>query len=95
MSFWDALASKDYKWDDKLAALINRIPLAEVPLRIGKNRTFRGHKIGTEWRSSRNAWGRFGGGWDFKVGFQVGGSTTIFELGFLSLRWERPEKVTR
>lgn len=33
-----------------------------------------------EWRSSKNLWGRFGGGWNWKMGFQMGSSTIIFNL---------------
>ena len=29
------------------------------------------------WRSKKNLWGRFGGGWNWKLGFQAGGKTLI------------------
>lgn len=32
------------------------------------------------WRSAKNLWGRFGGGWNWKVGFQASGSTVIVFL---------------
>lgn len=32
--------------------------------------------------------GRFGGGWDWKVGFQAGGKTLILNLLIFSLRFE-------
>ena len=32
--------------------------------------------------------GRFGGGWNWKVGFQAGGRTLIFNLFIFSLRIE-------
>lgn len=32
------------------------------------------------WRSSKNLWGRFGGGWNWKLGVQIGGTTTIISL---------------
>jgi hypothetical protein len=32
------------------------------------------------WRRSANLWGRFGGGWNWKVGIQVGGRTAIVSL---------------
>lgn len=32
--------------------------------------------------------GRFGGGWDWEVGFQVGGRTILFNLLVFSLRIE-------
>jgi len=39
------------------------------------------------WRSSKNSWGRFGGGWNWKFGFQAGGKTLILELLVFSLRF--------
>lgn len=35
--------------------------------------------------------GRFGGGWDYKLGLQIGGRTLILDWGFGSFRfvWER------
>jgi hypothetical protein len=32
------------------------------------------------WRSTKNIWGRFGGGWNWKAGFSAGGSTVYFHL---------------
>lgn len=40
-------------------------------------------------RYKNNSWGRFGGGWNWKLGFQAGGSTIIFELLIASLRINR------
>lgn len=31
-------------------------------------------------RSKNNFWGRFGGGWNWKLGIQIGGSTIIMSL---------------
>lgn len=41
-------------------------------------------KIIFEWRNTEG-WGRFGGGWNFKFGFQLGGTTLIFNLLFCTL----------
>jgi hypothetical protein len=32
------------------------------------------------WRSKKNAWGRFGGGWNWKAGFSAGGNTIYLHL---------------
>lgn len=32
------------------------------------------------WRSRKNLWGRFGGGWNWKFGFQAGDNTVILSL---------------
>lgn len=37
-------------------------------------------------RSKTNSWGRFGGGWNWKLGFQAGGSTIIISLLIAELR---------
>jgi len=42
-----------------------------------------------ERRSKGNAMGRFGGGWNWNIGVQVGGATTIINLLVASLRIER------
>ena len=39
------------------------------------------------WRSKNNLWGRFGGGWNWELGFQAGGRTIIFNLLIFSLRF--------
>lgn len=40
-------------------------------------------------RSKSNSWGRFGGGWNWKLGFQAGGSTIIISLLIAELRINR------
>lgn len=48
-------------------------------------------KITFNWRSKKNFWGRFGGGWNWILGFEVGGNTIIFNLLICSVRldWKR------
>ena len=43
-------------------------------------------------RSKRSWMGRFGGGWDWKVGIQAGGRTVIISLLVCSLiiSWRKP-----
>lgn len=45
-----------------------------------------------EWRRVHKCWGRFGGGWNWKVGVQVGGRTILIELLVcsVSLSWVKP-----
>jgi len=43
------------------------------------------------WRSAKNFWGRFGGGWNWCLGFELGDWTLglnllVFRLGFSLLR---------
>jgi hypothetical protein len=46
-----------------------------------------------EHRSKDNLWGRFGGGWQWELGFQASSSTIIFNLLVSSLRvsWYHPK----
>lgn len=44
-------------------------------------------RIKYERRFKSNLWGRFGGGWDWKVGIQAGGTTVIINLLVASLRF--------
>lgn len=45
-----------------------------------------------EWRSSENLWGRFGGGWNWVLGIQVGTSSVIINLLVCSLRFNLKSK---
>lgn len=44
------------------------------------------------WRSKKNLWGRFGGGWNWNLGFEAGGSTVILNLLICSLRINKVKK---
>ena len=39
------------------------------------------------WRSKKNPMGRFGGGWNWQLGFEAGGSTIIVTLLVCSVRF--------
>jgi len=49
-------------------------------------------EITVEKRSKSRFWGRFGGGWNWKLGFMAGGSTVIFNLLILAIRVCRKRK---
>lgn len=49
-------------------------------------------RIKFEWRSKKNLWGRFGGGWNWELGFQASGKTVILNLLIASLRIEIKKK---
>ncbi len=40
-------------------------------------------------RSKSCLWGRFGGGWNWKVGIQAGGDSVIFEMLVATLRIDK------
>ena len=76
--------------DDKLRSFVQWLMITDrwVYLR---------HKIGRlaisfEWRKASNAWGRFGGGWQWKLGFQYGYRCLIISLLVADLRIEMERK---
>ena len=44
-------------------------------------------EITFNWRSRKNLWGRFGGGWNWELGFQASTTTIIINLLVFSLRF--------
>jgi len=58
------------------------------------NRTWKFGRLNIRTRNGKSdLWGRFGGGWNWKVGVQVGGRTVIFNLltFSLSVSWEKKD----
>ena len=45
-----------------------------------------GLTVTVDHKPHNSLWGRFGGGWQWKIGVQAGGSTIIFSLLTFSLR---------
>jgi hypothetical protein len=82
-------AVSDSEWDFiKFVVTLNRTtPRTEIKVRrlLGP--------IGVElhWQAKSNLWGRFGGGWDWELGFQAGESTIILNLLIFSVRLWRVE----
>jgi len=70
-------------------AVLDIIRLNKKTKRLGITRKF---KLGNleltfDWQSKKNLWGRFGGGWNWNLGFQAGGKTLILNLLVFSLRF--------
>ena len=57
---------------------------------IGLRKQWRafGRCITFSWRSRKNPMGRFGGGWQWKIGVQIGGRTTIVSMLICELRFD-------
>ena len=53
-------------------------------------------RITFTWRSSKCLWGRFGGGWQWKLGFQASRTCVIFNLLICSIRvsWYKEKEIT-
>ena len=47
------------------------------------------YTIKYERRSKDELWGRFGGGWDWELGFQLGGNTLIINLLIAYIRIDK------
>ena len=75
-----------YLWIMRYNRLADRIEI-EKTWRIGRL------GITFNWRSKKNLMGRFGGGWIWCVGIQVGSSTVIINLLVCSLRIEIDKKA--
>jgi hypothetical protein len=71
---------------DRFVLRIRRYNREHPPVEIRKEKTVFGFRFVFNWRSKNNLWGRFGGGWNWKFGFQAGGSSIIFDLLICSLR---------
>lgn len=61
-------------------------------LQVKKEVTLGRLRMVFDWRSPKNLWGRFGGGWNWKLGIQCGGATVIINLLIFSLYFEWTEE---
>ena len=59
---------------------IMRLNKAEKRVEIDKKLTLGPVLVRFHWRSKKSLWGRFGGGWNWKLGVQWGSTTAIFSL---------------
>lgn len=59
------------------------------PIEISKRIEVAGVRIAFNWRSSKNLWGRFGGGWNWKFGIMASKSTVIFDILVFSIRIDK------
>lgn len=71
---------------DRAILWICRYNRANPPIEITKKTKFAGFEIVFNWRSSKNLWGRFGGGWNWKLGVMIGGTTVILDILIFSIR---------
>jgi hypothetical protein len=66
------------------------VEVCRVNKRVSRKEIYKKWVIGKlhiafNWQSKKNFWGRFGGGWNWNLGFQAGGNTIIFNLLICSL----------
>jgi hypothetical protein len=65
-----------------------RLNKANPRLEWKRTWTVRRFRLTITYRSAKNLWGRFGGGWNWKCGFMIGGKTLIVDLLVASIRVE-------
>ena len=59
---------------------------------INKSIKFGRLKITFQWRNKDNLFGRFGGGWNWELGFQLGMNTLIINLLVCCIRFDIKKK---
>ncbi len=65
------------------------------PRNIRKKWTLGNFETTFQWKSSKELMGRFGGGWNWKVGFQIGSTTIIFNVLVFTIRMHYVSKRER
>jgi hypothetical protein len=86
------------EYNEKLTPLeyiymsVIRHNMENPPTKINKEWRIKRLRIVFNWRSSENLTGRFGGGWNWECGFQIGGHTIILNLLIFSIRFELKNK---
>ena len=73
--------------EEKGVVDIMRLNKLSEKIEIRKIFTIGRLEIEFHWRSRKNLWGRFGGGWNWAFGFKGLGRTTIIYLLVCSLRF--------
>lgn len=83
-----------YKYSEKEQAIvaIMRLNAAEPKREVRIKRRIGKLSIEYHWRSKKSLWGRFGGGWNWKLGVNFGSTVVILELLIFTLRfdWKNP-----
>ncbi len=80
----DQLTKEESFWIDWA-----RILKTEKKDSIYKTFILRSTRFWFDWRSAKSLMGRFGGGWQWRLGIQAGGSTVIIHLLICSMGIER------
>jgi len=85
-----AVSDKKMRVSQEEAAAIDimRFNKAEKRREVSWRKQIGRLKIHYNWRSRKNLWRRFGGGWNWKLGFQAASRCIIINLLVCSLRLE-------
>ena len=84
----DVMAPKEMKGILSIMALNKLAPKYEIV----KRWSILGFEIKFRWRSKKNLWGRFGGGWNWALGFEASGSSINIMLLIFTIGIHKPKK---
>ena len=84
----DAMSPKEMKGILSIVALNKLLPKDEIV----KRWSVLGFEIKFRWRSKKNLWGRFGGGWNWALGFEASGSSINIMLLIFTVGIHRPKQ---
>ena len=84
----DAMSPNEMKGVLSLVALNKLWPKDEIV----KKWSVLGLEIKFRWRSKKNLWGRFGGGWNWALGFEASGSSINIMLLIFTIGIHKPKK---
>lgn len=70
-------------------AIVEVVRINKIAPRLEVTRKFKLGRVAVTYnrRSSKNLWGRFGAGWNWKLGVSIGSTTVIVDLLVASLRF--------
>ena len=84
----DAMSPQEAKGILSMVALNKLLPKDEIV----KRWSVLGFEIEFRWRSKKNLWGRFGGGWNWALGFEASGSSINIMLLIFTIGIHKPKK---
>ena len=84
----DAMSPNEIKGILSIMALNKLLPKDEIV----KRWSVLGFEIKFRWRSKNNLWGRFGGGWNWALGFEASGSSINIMLLIFTIGIHRPKQ---
>jgi len=84
----DVMSPKEMKGILSIVALNKLSPKDEIV----KKWSVLGFEIKFRWRSKNNLWGRFGGGWNWALGFEASGSSINIMLLIFTIGIHKPKK---
>lgn len=85
----DTLTGKQTPLNEEESLWVSVMRLNKAEKKIEVTKVFKLGRLRAKyhWSSSKNLWGRFGGGWNWELGIQIGSTTVILNCLIFSLRF--------